>query len=729
MTGELEFRLLGPLEVLHHGRAVPVRAAKQRVLLAALLVDANRVVPVEVLVGRLWNTAPPRSARNTLQNYVMRLRGTVGESVGAGLIETRPEGYLIEVGRDAVDLHRFRALVRTATSAAAEPERASQLTAEALAMWRGPPLLDVPSEVLHRDLVPALDELRLAAVEVGIAADMRLGQPRDLIGELRELTAANPLREGLWAQLMLALYQAGRQAEALECYQEVAELLAEELGVDPGLRLRELHQGVLTNDPRLRPAAEPWNPGWAAAAAPVGPIPPVPIPAGRPPATYAMSPGTPRAGPIGRNDLPADVPDLVGREEDLRALLARLPASLDGVPTVIAINGMAGVGKTAFAVRAARHLTDRYPDAELFLGLHGHSVGREPTEPAVALETMLCKLNVPDNQIPDTPEERSGLWRAALAGRRALVLLDDTASAAQVRPLLPGSAGCLVLITSRRRLTDLDTTHTYTLDVLSPAAASELFTRIVGADRIAGHPQAEAEALQEVLRLCGYLPLAIRVAAARLRDRPAWRVVHLAGRLRDEQRRLAELATGDRSVAAELGLSYQHLTCPQQRLFRLLGLVPGDSFDVHLAAALASGRLPAVEDLLEDLVDVHLLQQPSPGRYRLPGLVRAHASSQALPAEPAALREAARRRLLDFYLHTATAAVRLCQPASPWPALPEPAPGVRPLAFADERQAATWLDVEADSLRAALAIAGDNPELYAIPLRDLLAATRPSPRD
>ena len=718
---------------------MPIKAAKQRVLLASLLVDANRVVPVEVLVTRLWDMAPPRGARNTVQNYVMRLRGAVSDTAEPVVIETRPEGYLIEVADDAVDLHRFRALVRSAETVAADhPEQASKLAGEALELWRGPPLLDVPSEVLHRDLVPALMERRLAAVELGIAVDLRLRRPRDLIGELRELTAAHPLRERLWGQLILALYQAGRQAEALECYHGVAGLLAEELGVDPGPQLRELHQAVLTNDPDLSPPAAAQQLGGREIAE----LPAIgPLAAGLPAGVGGAAAGSATAGSAaGRNDLPGDLPDLTGREDDLRTLLAALPADQEApAVVVVAIDGMAGVGKTTFAVHAAHQLCERYPDAQLFLDLHGHTAEQEPTSPVAALEVLLHALGVSDDQIPDSLEERTGLWRAELAGRRALVVLDDAATAAQVRPLVPGGAGCLVLITSRRRLTDLDTAHTHTLDVLSPVAARALFSRIVGADRASAQPAAaeagdvDAAAVPEVVRLCGYLPLAIRVAASRLRDRPAWRVVHLVSRLRDEQRRLAELAAGDRSVAAEFALSYQHLTGAQQRLFRLLGLVPGDSFDAPLAAVLVCSQVPAAEQLLEELVDVHLLQQPSPGRYRFQGLLRDHAFRRALQAESEAERQAARRRLFDFYLHTASAATRHCFPAAVQPPLRQPAVAVRPLAFADKHQAAAWLEAEAGNLRAAIgSAAGDGPELYARLLHDVLNANdaaRPQPYD
>jgi DNA-binding SARP family transcriptional activator/tetratricopeptide (TPR) repeat protein len=649
MGNELEFRLLGPLEVRRDGTPVPLTAAKTRVLLAALLVDTNRTVPVSTLVERLWGADVPAEPRNTLQKQVARLRQALGPSA----ITTRPDGYLIEVPDDALDTLRFEALTRSARSA--PPERASALLAQALDLWRGDPLADVPSEALHQEFVPVWTERRLAALEQRVEADLLLGRHDDLTTELSELTTRHPLRERFWAQRMLALYRSGRQAEALDSYQHLSRTLADELGTDPSPDLRELHQQILTNTVDSPPPAAP-------------------APA--------------------RNDLPGDIADFEGRAAELDQLLqdgeTRRPRPLAVV--ISAIDGMAGVGKTTLAVHAAHRLADQYPDGQLFLDLHGHAEG-EPTEPGAALDALLRAIGVPGERIPADLDQQSSLWRSELATRRMLLVLDNAVSAAQVRPLLPGNPACLALVTSRRRLTDLDGAHTLSLDVLSPGEAVALFTSVVGVERAAAEP----EAVREVLRLCGYLPLAVRIAAARLRSRPAWTVARLVKRLNGHNP-LAELEVGDRSVALTFSLSYQHLGRQQQKFFRLLGLHPGPDFDVYAAASLAHIDLAEADRLLEELVDVHLLQQPTPGRYRFHDLLREHARHLASSLLPEDAGRAATARMLDYYLYTSDSAARLIAPGQRQLRLdPTRQPDVSPQ-LADKDTAQQWQERELPTL-------------------------------
>lgn len=672
---EFAFGLLGPLEVAEEGRAVPITAAKQRILLASLVLEANRAVPAGWLIDRMWHTASPQDARATLHSYVMRLRRTLRDAAGTDPIATRPDGYLLECPEQAVDLHRFRSMVRQATSRpAAETADTARLLGQALALWRGEPLADVPSEVLHRDIVPALREERLAAMELRIELDLRLGRHAELIAELGELTSRHPLRERLWAHRMLALYRCERQAEALDCYRRVAMLLADELGVDPGTELRALHEAMLHNDPKLASAG------------------------GR---TTATGSGTGLAWTVRRNDLPGDIPDFTGRQPELRALLAAVPEQPDETATVLiyAVDGMAGIGKTTLAVHAAHQLAERFPDGQLFIDLHGHTEGREPMPASAALDVLLRAVGVPTEEIPDSLDDRAALWRATVADRRVLVVLDNAAATAQVRPLLPGARGCLALVTSRRRLTGLDTAGTVSLDVLAASDAMALFTQVVGADRAAADPVG----VLAVAQLTGYLPLAIRIAAARLRTRPAWTVRHLADRLR-ERRRLTELAVDERSVAAAFALSSRHLTAEQQRMFRLLGLVPGSSFDRYAAAALCATSVDRAEQLLEDLLDVHLLQQPAAGRYRFHDLLRDQARN--LPGDPQAGRDAL-DRLLDYYLQAARRASTVIDPNGHHLSIDaERRPAELP-AVADHTAAMSFLDIESDNLVAAIDVASD----------------------
>jgi DNA-binding SARP family transcriptional activator/tetratricopeptide (TPR) repeat protein len=663
--------VLGPLEARLDGSPVPVPAGRQSVVLAVLALSAGRSVSVDALALRVWGEALPARVRPSLSTYVTRLRQLLGMSV----IETTPSGYRLMT--DNVDVVRFRQLVAEAAEPT-EPDKARDLLDEALLLWRGEPLEGLRSEALDRDEVPNLTEERLAAIERRTGLYLGTGRAADVTVELRAWTARYPLRETLWHRLISALEACGRQADALAAYQELRRRLRDELGTDPSAELRAAYQRLLAGG----------QPGGV----------------GDQPASDRRA--EPPAGPRRRSDLPGDVADFAGRGDEVQRLLAALDgtATAEAGPQAVvisAIDGMAGIGKTTLAVHVAHRLAGRYPDGQLFVDLHGHTAGTPPTDPAAALDVLLRAVGVPGDRIPDAVEERSGLWRAELADRRMLVVLDNAASAAQVRPLLPGAAGSLVLVTSRRRLTDLDTAHTLSLDLLPAADALALFTRIVGTDRVG----AEAEAAREVVRLCGYLPLAIRIAGARLRTRPAWTVGHLADRLGDARRRLAELAVGDRSVAAAFALSYQHLPPARQRLFRLLGLHPGPSFDARLAAALADLGLDEADGLLEDLLDAHLVQQPAPGRYRLHDLLRDHAAGTAASAEPAEGRQRAVGRLLDYYLHTARRAAAQLDPRT---GRPEPAPGTPPAAAPEldtYQRALDWCEAERANLTAVIGYA------------------------
>ncbi|WP_158893812.1 AfsR/SARP family transcriptional regulator [Amycolatopsis anabasis] len=672
----VEFRLLGGVEAKVDGRPVDLGHARRQCVLVALLVEANHAVSVEQLIDRVWAEDPPNRARNALHGYLGKLRGALAGAPGVA-INRSPGGYVLTADEQSVDLHRFRHLL--AQARAAEDDRALALYQQALDLWQGEAFAGLDSTWVAT-VRSALDQERLAAELDHTDVRLRLGQHAELLPALSAQAERRPLDERLAGQLLLALYRAGRQAEALAHYERTRLRLAEELGADPSPPLRELHQRILRSDQTLAhaPATEP------------------------PP----------------RNDLPGDVADFTGRESEIRRLFAAVAdADRTGVTVAIsAIDGMAGVGKTALALRVAHHLADRYPDGQLFLDLHGHAEGRQPVAPATALAGLLRAVGVPIEEIPDSVAERASRWRAELAKRKVLVVLDNAADAAQVRPLLPGAAGSLTLITSRRRLPELDTTCSLSLELLPPDDAVELFTRVAGPRRAAAEPGAVAE----VARLCGYLPLALRIAAARLRTRPAWSVAHLADRLGDEQRRLAELSAGDRSVAAAFALSYQHLAPERQRLFRLLGLVPGPHWDAYLAAALTGAPVADAEDGLEQLLDVHLLTQPAAGRYQLHDLLAEHAHAVALQEEPAESRNAAVDRMLRYYR---TAGARAVETGFPVPGLTdrfESATATTDLPEFTGDRSLTWLRTERPNLAAAHRLVPDTSGT--LPLRlDLLA--------
>ncbi|MGC9671358.1 BTAD domain-containing putative transcriptional regulator [Planosporangium sp. 12N6] len=664
----MEFRLLGPLEVGHTGGVVALGGPRQRAVFAALLLHANDTVSVSYLVDAAWET-PPATPGSNIRTYVAGLRRRLDAAgSAASRLVSRPGGYALRVEPGELDLATFDELAGRGEQAlrAGEVAEAATCFEEALRLWRGQPLEGLAVGPPVRAELARLDERRLIVVEQHAQTMIELGRYEPLIGELRRAVLRHPLREQLWAQLMRALYQADRAAEALQAYESARRVLADELGADPGPELRRLHQGMLRGD------------GW--------------LPAGR---------AERRTVEVRRNALPRDLADFTGREDELRRLRVALSdASMRAVP-IVTIDGMAGVGKTALVVHAAHRLADRYPDAQLMIDLHAHTPDREPLDAAAALDELLRAWGVPADEIPRGLNEQTARWRSELADRRALIVLDNAASAEQIRPLLPGSPGCLVLVTSRRQLVELESNLAISLDLLTPSDAVTLFARVAGEQRAA----AELDSVREVVALCGNLPLAIRLAAARLRSRPTWSVSHLADRLRDGQRRLSELSGTDRGVAAAFTLSYHHLAPGQQRLFRLLGLHPGTDLDAYLAAALADLGLRDADQFLEDLLDVHLLQQPAVGRYRFHDLLRQYARTTVERNEPESSRRQAVTRMLDYYLHVAHLAAEQLNPGGRHAAVGSARRPAENPTVADHAAALAWLETERTNLADAAAYA------------------------
>ncbi|MGH3226885.1 MAG: BTAD domain-containing putative transcriptional regulator, partial [Streptosporangiaceae bacterium] len=514
-----------------------VSAGKQRVLLAALLLRANEVVGAGELAQAVWEGRPPETARVTLQNYVKRLRQALGP-LGYERIVTRPAGYLIEVMPGELDVTRFSELQAAAVSAArvASWDVVSAKLSEALGLWRGRPLADVPSGVLVAGAVPRLTEMRLEALEARVEADLQLGRHREVVAEVRALAVAEPLRERLAELLMLALYRSGQQASALEAYRRVRRHLVEQIGIEPGPGLRELNQRILRSDRTLL-------------------VPPAPNGAPSPP------PAERRAVadvPLSPNMLPAAAPDFTGRARELGQLRALSGLLRPGGPVLItAIGGTAGVGKTALAVHWARRAAAEFPGGQLYVNLRGFGPA-DPLPPAEALRAFLDALGVPAARIPATLDGRQALYRSLLDGRRMLIVLDNARDPAQVRPLLPASPTAMVLITSRSELTSLLVTHGATaisLDVLSVAEAREMLTERLGAGPVAAEP----EAADELIGLCARLPLALAITAARAVTHPGFALAALAAELRDARGRLDALSTGEDAtdVRAVLSWSYQ----------------------------------------------------------------------------------------------------------------------------------------------------------------------------
>ncbi|MFC3503135.1 BTAD domain-containing putative transcriptional regulator [Micromonospora krabiensis] len=663
----MRFGILGPLRV-GDGEAT-VTAGRDRTVLAALLLRPNRIVPVEELVDAVWEEHPPATARAQLQTCVSRLRSRFAQlGVPPEVIVTDPVGYGIRTGPDDLDAEVFDRRVDAARAALA----AGRLTEArghfraALVLWRGPALAGIPSRAVRRR-AQALDEHWLAAFEECADVELRLGHPAEMVDELTEALERYPLRERLRGQLMLALSAVGRQADALAVYRDGRRLYAEELGIEPGAALQELHQRVLAGD-------------LALAGAERGPVTPV-------------------------RCLPRAIADFTGREETLARLTKEIQE--DGARVQL-IDGMAGSGKTTLTVHLATALSDRYPDAQLFVDLHGHSE-RQPVAPAAALAALLRQLGVPGERIPADEDERAALWRSELADRRAVVVLDNAASAAQVAPLLPSGRHTLTLITSRRRLTGLDEGRPSSLAVLDRDEGIELLARVVGPERVAAEPEAAAE----VVRRCGHLPLAIRLAGARLVHRPRWRIADLAARFADGPDALTELVAGDRSVGRAFALSYAQVGAPAQRMFRLLGLYPASQFDTRAAAALADLPMAATANLLDELVDAHLVDEPQPGRFRFHDLVRDYARQLAAEPALAAERSAAVERMLNVHLHLVSATARLVDRSASRGPMALPAPMRPDLTQAGVALTIEWLDENRAGLTAMVRFAEqDGRDVY-----------------
>jgi DNA-binding SARP family transcriptional activator/Tfp pilus assembly protein PilF len=704
----VEFGLLGPLVVRAGGSRVMVSAGKQRVLLAALLLRANEVVGAGELAQAVWEGHPPETARVTLQNYVKRLRQALGP-LGYQRIVTRPAGYLIEVMPGELDVTRFTELQAGAARAArvSSWDVVSAKLAEALGLWRGRPLADVPSGVLVAGAVPRLTEMRLEALEARVEADLHLGRHREVVAEVRGLAAAEPLRERLAELLMLALYRSGQQASALEAYRQVRRHLVEQIGIEPGPGLRELNQRILRSDrtlllaPRGPDAVPAGNGKQASRKRPTptgGPAAKVPAPA-EPVDPEPARPPTPVM-------LPAAVPGFTGRTHELRALwgLRRRPG---GSALITVIGGPAGVGKTALAVHWARRAAADFPDGQLYVNLRGFGPA-DPLPPAEALRAFLDALGVPAARLPATLDGRQALYRSLLDGRRMLIVLDNARDPAQVRPLLPATPTAMVLITSRSELAGLvasDGARTLTLDVLSGTEAYQLIAGRLGEPRLAAEP----EAADELIGLCARLPLALAITAARAVAHPGFTLAALAAELRDARGRLDALSTGEDAtdVRAVLSWSYQSLQSPAARMFRLLGLHPGPEITAAAAASLAGTGLAEARRLLRELTRCHLLAEPAAGRYAFHDLLRAYAAEQASAVDSDDDRRAATGRMLDHYLHTAHAAAMAINSARGSLDLCPPRPGTVPENVDGHDRAMAWFAAEHQVLLSVITLAAE----------------------
>jgi DNA-binding SARP family transcriptional activator/tetratricopeptide (TPR) repeat protein len=678
----LVFRILGSVEAgFGAARPVPLNG-KQRALLAVLLLEANRVVAIDQLADAIWGRPLPAAHETRIRSLVSELRKAFATDE---LIATRRPGYVLRIEPEQLDLERFTRAVEHAREAAAQgqPALAAARYDEALGLWRGAALGGVSGPFLDAHVV-RLEELRLRAVEERIDAMLGAGRHAAVITDLRRVTDEHPLRERPHGQLMTALYRAGRRSEALDVYRDLRARLVDELGLEPTPELQRLQRLVLAGD--------------AALTAP-GPVPaPKPVSVTR--------------------QLPADAGRFVGR----RAELARLHELSAGPDRLVLVVGPAGAGKTTFAVHWAHDAADRFPDGQLFLDMRGFERGPRMTA-GEALAQLLQALGVPADEIPVGEDAQTALFRSALAGRRFLVVLDNVAEPGQVRPLLPGEADCLVLVTSRDRLgglVALDGARRLTLDVLPPDDAVDVLAQTAGADLV----EADRAAAAELARLCGHLPLALRILAGRVADQPErplrQHVTEFAAHGRVAQLRMAGDDRAD--VRGAFELSYRVLAAEAQRLFRLLGLVPAPAgWSSAAVGALAAVPVDEAGRLLDTLARLHLVKAIAADRYDCHDLLLEYAAELAAAHDPPEQRDAAVRRLLDFYLYTTDHAATLA--FTPTARLPrEPiADGVAPVEFTEAGAARGWVATEWDNLAAAQRhAAAHGPRAMAWQLADAL---------
>jgi len=650
----MRFQVLGALQVWHGEGWSTIRAAQPRAVLALLLTDARQVVSADRLVAELWGDHPPRTALNTVQGYVARLRKLLGADRESRLL-TRGRGYVLEVADGELDSRVFDRLVEEGQHSLlrGQPAAGVELLAEALSLWRGPAMHDVPETPAIRIEAERLEQRRLTALEARLGAELELGRHTEVVDELARLVGEHPLRERLRGHLMLSLYRCGRRAEALDIYRRGRVELVAELGMEPGPELRELERAILADE--VRPAGQ----------------------------TIRVTPA----------QLPAGIADFTGRAAQLRELDEHRPAA----PVLIV--GTAGVGKTALAVHWAHRVGDRFPDGRLYLDLRGYATN-PPVRPIDALARFLPALGVPLEQVPTDVDAATALYRSVLAGRRMLVLLDNAHHPDQVRPLLPGTPGSLAVITSRDAMTGLvarDGARRLRLDVLPAEQASALLARLLGADRTE-----QATELAELAGLCAGLPLALRITAANFAAYPHRAFADHLDELRAGNRLAALEIDGDvqAAVRAAFDQSYAALPDDARRMFRLLGLVPGPDIAVDAAAALAGTTTADAERLLARLAGAHLADRRAPGRYGSHDLLRLYARERGELEDGEADRAAGTRRLHEWYLHTVDEAATLL-----YPQMRRLAPPLQPQRrsrFTGDTQALAWLDAERHNLVAAV---------------------------
>lgn len=698
----LRFRLLGPMRIEVDGSPVQITAPKQRTVLAMLLARAGHVVPVRSLVAEVWDERPPHSAVANLRTYLMQLRRLVpsADDPADERLVTTEAGYLLRVEPAEFDLSQFEALLGYGRQALARQDlgTAQDAYARALALWRGTAAEDVPLGPALREVIARLTDQYLSAVEEHTEIQLMLGGHTKAVRRLRELIGQHPLRERLYGQLMVALYRCGDVVGALDVFGMARRVLAEELGLDPGPDLRRLQQAVLRRDADLLSPDRP----------PTG---------GNNVVTGASD------GRLRPRQLPREPRVFVGRSTELARMLTVLRGhpQAGGEPPVLALHGPGGVGKSTLALRAAYAVADRYTDGQLYVDLQGSTPGLPPLEPAEVLGRFLRALGVPHGDIPAAPAEAATHYQSLLAGRRVLIVLDNAVDAAQVAPLVPASGGCAALVTSRAALTTMEAVRV-AVEVLDEADSVRMLAQLAGQSRVT----AEAEAAAGITRRCGYHPLALRIAGARLAARPDWSLERFGERLRSRQRRLDELQAADLAVRSCFEISYEMLrsgVSAAARAFRLFGVLDVPEVSVELAAALLDVEPKVAEAALDELTEVRLLEPVGDGRFRMHDLLRLFAAELAVAEDPPADRVRAVRRALDWYLDRCRQVSDLVEPHLR-PQVGPPDGRDAGVAFRSPAQAVRWFETEVPCLVAAVTQAATGEPDVARFVTDLMPLVR-----
>lgn len=670
-TDRLEFRLLGPFEAAADGQVVYLGGPQVRGVLARLVVDAGRTVSLTSLVEDLWDGRAPLDAGRTVRTYVSRLRKALTQT--ADVLLTRPPGYLLQTDADAVDSLRFERLADAGrrSLAGGRAQLAFDQLTEALQLWRGAALAEFEDMPVLRGEAARLERLRLTVIEDRNDAALALGLESRVAADVEELVRAHPLRERMWGQLMTVLYRSGRQAEALAAFRDARAAMIAEHGVEPSPALVDVHLRILRQDPELTAVST------SVVSSGDGETPTS--------TTHLSATHIPA-------QLPLDLRDFVGRDDELAALDSLLDRS--GPPAISVVSGTAGVGKTSLAVRWAHRAADAFPDGQLYVNLRGFDVGGVATDPSEALRGFLDAFGVPPATIPSAPAAQAALYRSRLSGKRVLILLDNARDADQVRPLLPASPGCLVIVTSRDPLTSLvaaEGAAPLALGLLGTSRSRDLLVRRLGSDRADSDPVA----LERITARCAGLPLALAIAAARMAVRPDFPLAVFADELA-ETGSLDVLHGGDAGtdLRSLFSWSCRTLSTDAARMFRLLGLHPGPDLDARAAASLAGVSVGRARRLVGELGRANLITEHVPGRYTFHDLLRAYASELADEEEGEDARREAVRRVLDYYLHSAHAAEAQLGPRMVVLAPEAAAAGVAVNEPGSHREASSWFTAE-----------------------------------